>query len=332
MKVPLSIRQLYYEKQPLAIELQKRIDSELGAQRPRSWHYLSRVKLIESFSQKLETGRVTDPNDMEDLFACTLVVENARYISGAVDLVKSVCDIRRRRPDRDDRTHKAPECFPFDDLRLYVRYRDSDSLPPSGVAQITFEVQIKTYLQHAWSIATHDLTYKAGSVNWAMSRVAFQIRAVLEHVEAAIDQVDGLANSTLIAKSDRATRELIDVLAWLAATWEADFLPPDQLRLARGVVELTQGLKISIQQVQEMVAAETRQGRGAQLLNVSPYGAILQSILLQAPEVIERFVCEFEGSRFKLFVPQEVSLPPSIIASNADPQFHKRWNRRVVSI
>ena len=49
-----------------------------------------------------------------------------------------------------------------------------------------FEVQIKTILQHAWSIATHDLIYKTDTVSWPKERIAFQVKAMLEHAEIAI--------------------------------------------------------------------------------------------------------------------------------------------------
>jgi len=55
----------------------------------------------------------------------------------------------RRHPNPKE-THLPPFSFDFDDLRIYVRWRDDPSTRPTGLDGILFEVQIKTFLQHAW--------------------------------------------------------------------------------------------------------------------------------------------------------------------------------------
>ena len=53
----------------------------------RRWHYESRVKNLESFALKVESGRYDDPNQVEDFFACTIVAENLDSMSKAEKLV-----------------------------------------------------------------------------------------------------------------------------------------------------------------------------------------------------------------------------------------------------
>src|SRR6185295_542993 len=81
---------------------------------------------------------------------------------------------------------KGTHEFSFDDLRLYTKWKPDVTLPTPTFAGVVFELQIKTFLQHAWSIATHDLIYKTDSISWPKERVAFEIKAMLEHAENAI--------------------------------------------------------------------------------------------------------------------------------------------------
>jgi ppGpp synthetase/RelA/SpoT-type nucleotidyltranferase len=95
--------------------------------------------------------------------------------------------------------------FRLIDLRLYVTLPDSPALPPTDLSDVVFEVQIKTFLQHAWSIATHDLLYKTDAVNWSKERIAYQIKARREHAEISIQEAEDLATSAALAKEDRKT-------------------------------------------------------------------------------------------------------------------------------
>jgi Region found in RelA / SpoT proteins len=52
--------------------------------------------------------------------------------------------------------------------------------------RLLFEVQIKSAFDHAWSTATHDLTYKAEQIDWRRLRLSAQIKAIVEQLDVAI--------------------------------------------------------------------------------------------------------------------------------------------------
>src|SRR5436309_2978621 len=120
MKILNSVRSIYEELLPTYGRLKELVDARFQALREPRWHYESRVK--EAQTLKLETGRFSNPREMEDFLACSLVVENRAALMRAERIVTSKFTVESRRPRTDDFTHKKSEAFPFDDLRLYVRW------------------------------------------------------------------------------------------------------------------------------------------------------------------------------------------------------------------
>jgi ppGpp synthetase/RelA/SpoT-type nucleotidyltranferase len=308
MKITTTIRRLYNEQLELNELLMEQVQSMEAAKRPE-WFFLVRIKQLESYSQKLETGRVADPSAMEDFLACTVVVENRASIGDAVAHVERFCDVQYTRPRERGVTHKPSECFPFDDFRMYVKLKADPAVPQGPVHDVVFEVQIKTFLQHAWSIATHDLVYKGTNVDWSRARVAFQIKAMLEHAEVSIEKVNEVAASSSLAMSDRFTSELREILDWLASAWEAEQLPKDRVRLAQTIWELAKGMNIQLSDVREAVETDTVAGDGTRLVNLSPYGVIVRALSKHRRDELRRFVRRRSGDRRpRLFVTPEMEV------------------------
>src|SRR5580692_3562544 len=136
MKIPASIRTVYDDQSEVCERLKARVDALVRPRLHERWHYESRVKAVESFTLKIESGRFANPSALEDFFAATIVVRNASEVTEAEKLVNHLFSLRIRRPEKDAVTRKAPEEFPFDDLRLYVGWQDIVALPPTGMAGI----------------------------------------------------------------------------------------------------------------------------------------------------------------------------------------------------
>jgi hypothetical protein len=249
-----------------------------------------------------------DPRKPEDLFACTIVVENKARVAEAEKLITDLFTFDYKRPRDPKITHLAPHSFDFDDLRLYVKWKDDPKNRPTGLDGMVFEVQIKTYLQHAWGIATHDFIYKGDEVEWATSRIAFQVRAMLENAELSIGEVKKLTDSAMLDRCDRICKDLRDTIGELKSRWEESHLPDDLRRLAHNVLELSRILQLPIAVLWQAVDEATASGEGSKTLNLSPYGAILQSLLKKYDAGLLKPL-EHPKCRDKLFVPHEVILP-----------------------
>ena len=309
MKILQSISKVYNEQRPFADKLKSQVDEKILAKKRDTWHYYGRVKSEESFALKLETGRVKNPKQLEDFFACTLVVENVNEIKNAITFIDSIFEIKGRRPPNDNFTHKESSSFAFDDLRLYVSLKKIEYLPSGLLSDLKFEVQIKTFLQHAWSIATHDLIYKSDAVSWSKERVAFQIKAMLEQAEISISGADALSKLPELAKQNYESKSLNEAKAFLISVFPAESLPFDLLRLSTIVNDLLKAFEISLPILKEIIEAENALHRGVETLNLSPYGIIIQSIINQKPAFVEKvFKSGYKFRAKGIFLPSEVSL------------------------
>lgn len=310
MKISASIRTLYEDQLESRYRLKSLVDALLKPRLHERWHYESRVKTAESFTLKVESGRVHDLSTLEDFFAATIVVRNGLEVTEAETIVSELFSPHERRPPLDAETHKAPEQFPFDDLRRYVRWKNDPAQPPTGLAGVLFEVQIKTFLQHAWSIATHDLIYKSDDANWGKMRIAYQIKAMLEHAELSIQEAARLSECNALAKSDAKTTSLKTFIALITDLWAKEDLPANVRGLAENVMRLAQLIRIDATDLRALLNEEQRQGRGPLTRNLSPYGIVLQALFIHRKDVLSTALSKRQ--RMRVVIPKELSIPEDV--------------------
>lgn len=308
MRISNSVRILYDAQAEIARPLKELVDERLTARRAPRWHYESRIKGPESFALKLETGRFSNLKNQEDIFGATIVVPNAAAIDEAEKMVKEEFDLVERRPKKASETPNVPSSFFFDDLRLYVRWRNTkDTRPKDSVfSAFVFEIQIKTFLQHAWGIATHDLIYKGNSIDWSMSRIAYQVKAMLEHAEITIAQAEFLAKQG-IQKSDSQTVKMQEWLKFVK-TLPKEILPKDLVRLATNISEMSNLLGLKIEDVKKSLNKETAAGRGTNLRSLSPFSIILDSLVRDRGMSILEGYSKKKGKLRYIFVPDEMEI------------------------
>lgn len=160
----------------------------------RNYLFNERTKTAESLSEKLESGRFHRWSKLDDLFACTVVVPVHDHVEGVVRHLDAVFD-RKALRDRDT-TPKPPDVFRFDGTRWYGTIRAAAAAERQpGADQIIFEVQVVTAFEYAWIAVTHDIVYKADTVDWRQLRLAAQLKAAVEQVEVLIDAFESASGA-----------------------------------------------------------------------------------------------------------------------------------------
>lgn len=311
MKVPASIRQLYEDQKVFSDRLKETIDRRIMGLKKPGWHYASRVKELASFALKIESGRFLNPQALEDFVACTIVVANVAEIDEAERLIGENFSVKERRPRNQHRTHKAPDSFPFDDLRLYAFIADTPVEPPTDLIDVVFEVQIKTFLQHAWAISTHDLLYKTDDPNWSKERLAYQIKAMLEHAELAIQEAETLAKSGVLSKEDLRTGAIKEGIALIKSQWGQDELPRDVRRLATNISTLLEALRLKVGRLEQILNEGRAARAGAHPANLSPYATVVQYLFVNEKERMVSLLRN-DKCRTKILIPEEIELPADI--------------------
>jgi hypothetical protein len=300
--IPQSVLTAHASQVAVA-ELVEQDMKNFAQHRPDQWFYSSRVKKLDSFAQKIESGRIGDPTHLEDFFACMFVVPMLGDISEAEKFVSKFFEETYRKPLRGITGKKASD-FVFDDIRLYGHFKGDPALPSSPKDSFVFEIQIKTFLQHAWSIATHDLVYKYDRVSWARNRVAYQVKALLEHAELAIASIEDLEKNEFLGVRGEPESGQNEIIGYLEGTFDSAVFPSDRRRMAINLTALLDALGLHSFELRKQLFESGRQAVGGHPDGWSPYEAAVDYSSRLMPEKLVDALTREEG--FGIYVTPEV--------------------------
>lgn len=136
-----------------------------------------RLKSEDSMFSKVESGLHKDPfQEVNDIYAATIAVSTVLEVDKVCERV--LADFIEI--DRSTARTNRPAEFVYDDLHLVLSLRDTNLLTDKAILGLRFELQIKSMLQFAWTMATHDTVYKGNEISWANDRLAAEVKAALE--------------------------------------------------------------------------------------------------------------------------------------------------------
>jgi hypothetical protein len=151
-------------------------------------------------------------------------------------------------------------------------------------------------------------------------RIAFEIKAMLEHVDHSIERVEGLAVSSIVHREYAEYGRIASVIDLLNRHWEKNQLPiNDVLRLARNIEKILGLLNIELDALDAALAAEASRGAGPLLQDLSPYGAILQTIFSKFGDHVR--TPGRAPPRSPIIVSSQVEIPATL--GGLDPRYFK---------
>ncbi|MGK0722026.1 GTP pyrophosphokinase [Leucobacter sp. W1478] len=184
---------------PFGERLQTLIEQVLQTKQIRVLSVSHRVKQERSIQRKLasQPEKYTDLEDLHDLLGVRIIT----YLHSDVDLVSSVLrsefsvDAARSKDKLQD---LQDDQFGYTSNHLICTLGDGRKSWPewSSFADLAFEVQVRSVLQHAWAEIEHDLGYKSETGIPAHLRRRFaRLAGLLEVADSEFDTLNGLVDT-----------------------------------------------------------------------------------------------------------------------------------------
>lgn len=225
MIVPAKLSQKHNLFKPYLEQVESRVRERILTHCSRhGYAFVGRLKDTDSLFEKIETGRFANWSNLDDLYGCSIVIPFLDAEEAVIDWLGAQFDILETR--RRGTTFKDPTVFRFDATRVIARLKAGDFTAQSELTKISFEVQVRTAFEHAWSVATHSLAYKGERVDWSRLRLAAQLKASVEQLDMLVLGFDGAAAAIQSHRwPDVVTRSKIENV--FRSRFEAGTLPPE---------------------------------------------------------------------------------------------------------
>jgi ppGpp synthetase/RelA/SpoT-type nucleotidyltranferase len=181
-----AINRIYEDSMPIVKETGKRVKyiiSRFCSQ--QGYLFEDRIKSLESVTEKIETGRYETWSQIDDLYACTIVISLISDEDSVISFLEN--QFEKLKMIRRGEANKPPDTFRFDSTRFIGQLKK-----PTGLEfeTVMFEVQVKTIFDFAWTKTTHALAYKSEKISWQRLRLAAQLKAAVEQLDMLILEFD----------------------------------------------------------------------------------------------------------------------------------------------
>jgi ppGpp synthetase/RelA/SpoT-type nucleotidyltranferase len=203
----------------------------------------ARAKSIPSFAEKCARRFDTYPdavNQFTDLCGARLLVQTLEQVEAAKGFIRENFIII----EEDDKASSlGPDKFGYRDMHFIIQFKpdrpfDLSAKELAAMGNRKAELQVRTWVQHAWADTLHDRIYKAPlRLSAGIKRAGNLLAAVMEEGDRGFDhlanELDGmLANYTAYASKADVQKE-IAILELLLKNCGSDECPKLALKLAR---------------------------------------------------------------------------------------------------
>ncbi|MBB6095641.1 ppGpp synthetase/RelA/SpoT-type nucleotidyltransferase [Povalibacter uvarum] len=193
MIVPLAVDLKYKQSNPILLEIAERARSiVLRKLEGTGYAFIGRQKEPGSLAEKIESGRYQAWSELDDLYACTIVVPTSAEEPEILEFLRGA--FREIQTRKRGSALKDPSTFRYDSTRFIATLRPTlIPEPPDALSRQRFEVQVRTAFEHAWTVATHSIVYKGDSIDWRRLRLIAQLKAATEQMDSLIAGFDQAA-------------------------------------------------------------------------------------------------------------------------------------------
>lgn len=263
----------YVEEMPHYVEYAKTLSEVLTAVANRyapEAIVQSRPKSLPSFAEKAARKRHKYDNptfQITDLCGARIIVHTRGNLEAVCRFIRENFVVDEANSD-DAAARLGTAEFGYRSVHFVVQVRKPQILgikvPLTKIGERKAEIQVRTFLQHAWATVTHDRLYKAGfEPPPALKRMASRLAALLEDSEEVIkDFENGMEQylghySTYLDKESRQREMQIQLLVFDSEKEAAKKIPV-ALKLAQlardagDAAHLRQAIKV-LQSVEDFV-------------------------------------------------------------------------------
>jgi len=223
----------------------------------------ARAKSLSSFAEKVARAFSKYPdavNQMTDLCGARVTVQTLAQVRAVRQFIEANFKII----EKDDKALLLHEDrFGYRDMHYVVQIKPDRDLGITATERASIgdrraEIQVRTWVQHAWADTLHDRTYKPKlRLSPETKRMANLLAAIMEDGDRTFDQLAGEVDTMVANYTSYARREDVDkevevisaVLDNLPSDASCDERPGLTLRLAR----LSAGAKGEYQRVVELL-------------------------------------------------------------------------------
>jgi ppGpp synthetase/RelA/SpoT-type nucleotidyltranferase len=299
MIIPKTIEALYNQIEDSLRGLTYEIDQALQniADQLNVRFIKARIKPKESFLAKIEKDGYKNPvNEIEDLVACRLVINNISEIDFIKEKLEPIFNIEDEKSNRTNSPHE----FIYDAVHLILSFKDNPLISNKNILNKKFELQIKTNLQNAIDEVTRTETYKTSSLRWEKDRTASEIRANLELLDILLKDFSKVVE--IQEEREYAPYQSKNKIINLLKTfWTSEKLP-DDLRRASIIIESY--LKLANTTLDDLI----------NILNMPKYLNIIKAISITPCQIIlivlflekETFINNVRRQRKHLLITDEM--------------------------
>ena len=308
MVIPDSFKQAYNSTKLVWEVIQDEADGILRniANQHQSTKYYSRIKCLESVFSKSQKGEYENPLwEMEDFFAGTIVVPTLAIIEPVRDEIAqqfAVTELVTKPPD--------PYEFRYRDLHLLLSLKDSPLRADKTVLGLKFEIQLKTFLQSAWSQASHDIIYKPSTISWGVERIAGELRALLELSDNVLAQIEGTAQLLHSQAEEKYTGYKADtrkIIKIAEEHWKSSELPLNRRRMAQVVRNYKDMAGITSDELDTIVQdAKEAKDKVFDFRTITPTQKIFILVFQKYPDKVKRKLLQ-KSSKFRILITPEMA-------------------------